>query len=69
MILFPAVLPIIVFALVALLAVIFGHRARGRIRQADGEVTGNRITMAGLILGYVQIVSSALVLALVIATA
>lgn len=35
-----------------LLAVIFGHQARGLIRRRKGQLRGGRVATAGLILGY-----------------
>jgi len=39
----------------AVLAIVFGHLARGRIRRADGAVAGGGMALAGLIMGYLQI--------------
>lgn len=39
----------------SILAVVFGHIARGRIRRAKGGVAGSGMALAGLILGYLLI--------------
>ena len=35
-----------------ILAIVFGHVARGKIRKSDGALSGNGLSLAGLILGY-----------------
>lgn len=44
-----------IFGLGGLLAVIFGHMAKGEIRKSGGTVTGDGMATAGLILGYANI--------------
>lgn len=44
-----------IFGLGGLLAVIFGHMAKGEIRKSGGMVTGDGMATAGLILGYANI--------------
>ncbi len=39
----------------AIVAVIAGHMARGEIRRSNGTIGGNGMAMAGLILGYLNI--------------
>jgi hypothetical protein len=34
------------------LAIIFGHRARGKIRRSNGALKGSGLALAGLVLGY-----------------
>ena len=41
-----------------ILAVIFGHRARGSIRRGVGGLRGARIATAGLVLGYLVLLAS-----------
>jgi len=36
-------------------AVIFGHIARGNIRNSNGQITGDGMALAGLICGYISI--------------
>jgi hypothetical protein len=38
-----------------ILAIIFGHMARGDIRQRPGELTGDGLALAGIILGWLAI--------------
>lgn len=40
----------------AIVAVIAGHMARREMRESSGQVGGHGLAMAGLILGYVQLV-------------
>jgi hypothetical protein len=49
----------------AILAVIFGHTARRQIREAQGAQSGDGLAVAGLILGWIGIVSILLVVILV----
>jgi VIT1/CCC1 family predicted Fe2+/Mn2+ transporter len=37
----------------SLLAVIFGHIARGEIRRSDGRMSGDGLALAGLIIGWI----------------
>lgn len=39
----------------ALIAVIAGHVARGQIRESRGELQGDGLAVAGLILGYLSL--------------
>ncbi len=39
----------------ALIAIIAGHVARGQIRDSRGELQGDGLALAGLILGYLSI--------------
>jgi hypothetical protein len=38
-----------------LLAIVFGHLSLAEIRKSAGRLTGHRIAMAGLILGYIGV--------------
>jgi hypothetical protein len=40
----------------AIPAIILGHMARSRIRESNGQLKGDGMALAGLILGYVSIV-------------
>ncbi|MCC6147471.1 MAG: DUF4190 domain-containing protein [Anaerolineaceae bacterium] len=44
-----------IFGLGGLLAVIFGHLAKGEIRKSGGIATGDGLATAGLVLGYTNI--------------
>lgn len=35
-------------------AIVCGHLARGEIRRADGQIEGDGMAIAGLVLGYLQ---------------
>lgn len=48
----------------ALVAVICGHLARREIRTSGGRLTGQGLALAGLILGYIQLVLAALAVCL-----
>lgn len=51
----------------ALIAIICGHLARGEIRRAiPGTVGGDGLAVAGLVLGYVQLVVTILVVIAII---
>jgi len=39
-----------------IVAVILGHSARNVIRRSNGEMSGGGMALAGLIIGYIQIV-------------
>jgi len=41
----------------AIPAIICGHMARSRVKQAPGAASGNGMAMAGLIMGYVSVVA------------
>jgi Domain of unknown function (DUF4190) len=43
------------FSPAALLAIVFGHLSLAEIRKSAGRLTGHRIAMAGLILGYIGV--------------
>ena len=49
--------------LTGLPAIILGHISRGNIEQSRGRLTGAGMALAGLILGYVSIVSTILIIA------
>jgi hypothetical protein len=56
-----------VFAIIlGLLAVIFGHIARGTINRSRGEITGGGMAMAGLVTGYIGMVLAAIWLILIV---
>lgn len=42
----------IILTIPSILAVIFGHVARGKIRRSGGAITGDGMALAGLIMGY-----------------
>jgi hypothetical protein len=44
-----------VFGLGGILAVIFGHIAKGEIRKSNGAIGGNGMATVGLVLGYANI--------------
>lgn len=44
-----------IFGIGGLLAVIFGHLAKGEIRKSGGIVSGDGMATAGLVLGYANI--------------
>jgi hypothetical protein len=48
----------------AALAIVFGHTARGQIRRAQGMLSGAGMALAGLICGYVAVAIHLVVLAL-----
>ena len=50
----------------ALFAVVFGHVARGELRRAaPGTLEGDGLAIAGLVLGYAQLVLCALVVMII----
>ena len=49
-----------------LLAVIFGHVARGQIRNANGTQTGATLALIGLIVGYIGLALDVAVIVLII---
>ena len=51
----------LLFFIGSILAVVFGHIALNQIKQSDGELGGRGLAIAGLILGYLVIVSSVMV--------
>jgi type II secretory pathway pseudopilin PulG len=58
------ILSILCFGLLTgLPAIILGHISRGNIEQSRGRLTGAGMALAGLILGYVSIVSTILIIA------
>lgn len=50
----------------ALIAIVTGHMARGQIRESRGDLQGDGLAVAGLILGYLSIGLLLLVLAVVL---
>jgi hypothetical protein len=48
------------FGLGGLLAVIFGHIAKGEINKSNGWVTGGGMATIGLVLGYANLILSVL---------
>lgn len=48
----PVVVPVTIFSLVLISAVICGHVARSRIKKNPDTLTGNGIALAGLVIGY-----------------
>src|SRR4051794_5500142 len=46
-------------------AVVYGHRARSQIRRSRGTVSGGRLAVAGLIMGYTSLLLGIAVLVLV----
>lgn len=46
------------FGLGGIVAVIFGHVAKNEIKKSDGQVSGDGMATAGLILGYLNIALS-----------
>lgn len=58
------ILSILCFGLLTgLPAIILGHISRGNIAQSRGRLTGGGMALAGLILGYVSIISTILIIA------
>ncbi len=49
-----------------IIAIITGHMAKNEIRSAPGQIGGDGLATAGLVLGYVNLALSLLVLCLVI---
>ena len=47
----------------AIIAVVSGHLARAEIRAAQGRLDGDGLAIAGLVLGYLQLVFALLVIA------
>ena len=39
----------------AVLAIVFGHTARGQIRSSQGMLSGNGMALAGLVCGYLSV--------------
>jgi hypothetical protein len=54
-----------VFGLGGILAVVFGHMAKNKIRQSGGRIGGDGLATAGLILGYANIAVTIIALCLV----
>jgi hypothetical protein len=48
-------------------AIVCGHLARGEIRRSQGQLEGDGLAIAGLVLGYVQIALGFLLLLFAIA--
>jgi hypothetical protein len=51
----------------AIVAIVCGHLARGEIRRSQGQLEGDGLAIAGLVLGYVQIAFGLIVLLFAIA--
>jgi hypothetical protein len=51
----------------AIVAVIFGHLARGEIRRSQGQQEGDGLAVAGLVLGYAQLAFGIAIMLFVIA--
>ncbi|HWQ14936.1 MAG TPA: DUF4190 domain-containing protein [Roseiflexaceae bacterium] len=51
----------------ALVAVIAGHMARNEIRRSGGQLSGDGLAVAGMIMGYAQIVLGVLVVCFIVA--
>ena len=51
----------LLFFLGSILAVVFGHLALGQIRDSGGAVRGRGLAIAGLILGYIIVISTVVV--------
>ena len=51
----------------AIVAIICGHLARGEIRRAHGQLEGDGLAIAGLVLGYVQLAFGVVLLLFAIA--
>jgi len=50
----------------AIVAVIAGHMARGEIRAGRGDLDGDGLAVAGLVLGWIQLVIVMLIIALIV---
>ncbi len=50
----------------AIIAVIMGHMARGEIQRSQGAMTGDGFAIAGLVLGYINLIVSILGIAFII---
>ena len=44
------------YGLGSILGIIFGHIARSEIKNSNGRLTGGRLALAGLIIGYIPLV-------------
>ena len=51
----------------SIVAIVCGHLARGEIRRSQGQLDGDGLAVAGLVLGYVQIVMGVLLVLFAIA--
>lgn len=51
----------------AIVAIILGHMARREIKESNGNLSGARLALAGLILGYSNFVIAVLAICLVLA--
>ncbi|MGN2252014.1 DUF4190 domain-containing protein [Frateuria sp. GZRe12] len=51
----------------AIVAIVCGHLARGEIRRSQGQIEGDGLAVAGLVLGYVQLAFGFIVLLFAIA--
>lgn len=54
------------FGLGGIVAVIFGHIARRKIRNSEGRLTGDGLATAGLVLGYANIAITLLGICLIL---
>lgn len=50
----------------AIVAIILGHMARREIRESGGALSGDGMALAGLLLGYVNLIISVLVICVVL---
>jgi hypothetical protein len=50
-----------------IVAVVAGHMARGEIRRSNGQIGGDGMAIAGLVLGYIQIMLLVLALCAIVA--
>ena len=53
----------------AILAIIFGHLAMGRIRRSQGRLDGTGMAVAGLVIGYASVALQILVVIFLVASA
>lgn len=51
----------------SIVAIYYGHKAKGEIRDSDGTLTGNGLATVGLVLGYSQLVIGVLAICIIIA--
>jgi hypothetical protein len=50
----------------AILAIVFGHIARGQIRRSEGRLNGKGMAVAGLVIGYASVAIQILVTILLV---
>jgi uncharacterized membrane protein len=53
----------------AILAIIFGHLAMGRIRRSQGRLDGTGMAVAGLVIGYASVALQILAVIFLVASA